>query len=197
MQVRTTRFGNVEIAEDRVIMFPNGLLGFSDYTRFCLLEPSEDACFFWLQSLDDPALATAWDETEWGDGNTPLHYSAYNGHLELCRMLCGDGEGEGGDWALSSRDVNQPNSKEAGGVTPLFMACQQGHAAVVEYLPIDRRLRRSIAAGGTLDELRTIARSGGLVSLRSRALELVREGVIAFSSLPRFIPLDRLVPGTE
>jgi flagellar assembly factor FliW len=57
MDVRTTRFGNVEIAEDRVITFPKGLLGFSEHKRFCLLEPAEDACFFWLQSLDDPSLA--------------------------------------------------------------------------------------------------------------------------------------------
>ncbi len=57
MQVRTTRFGLVEIAEDRVITFPKGLLGFSKQTDYCLLEPGEDACFFWLQSLDEPDLA--------------------------------------------------------------------------------------------------------------------------------------------
>jgi len=57
MEVRTTRFGVVDIAEDRVINFPKGLLGFSQQTRFCLLEPGDDACFFWLQSLDEPSLA--------------------------------------------------------------------------------------------------------------------------------------------
>jgi flagellar assembly factor FliW len=57
MQVRTTRFGSVEIAEDRVITIPKGLLGFSKFTKFCLLEPGDDACFFWLQSLEDEQLA--------------------------------------------------------------------------------------------------------------------------------------------
>ncbi len=57
MEVRTTRFGVIEIADDRVITFPKGLLGFAEYRRYCLLEPGEDACFFWLQSLDDPGLA--------------------------------------------------------------------------------------------------------------------------------------------
>lgn len=57
MEVRTTRFGVVEIAEDRVITFPKGLLGFGQMKRYCLLEPGNDACFFWLQSLDDPTLA--------------------------------------------------------------------------------------------------------------------------------------------
>jgi flagellar assembly factor FliW len=57
MQVRTTRFGNIEIADDRVITFPKGLLGFAEFKRYCLLEPAEDSAFFWLQSLDDPTLA--------------------------------------------------------------------------------------------------------------------------------------------
>ncbi|GAB4544245.1 MAG: flagellar assembly protein FliW [Phycisphaerales bacterium] len=57
MQVQTTRFGTVEIADDRVITFPKGLLGFGERTRFCLLQPSDEACFFWLQSAEDPDLA--------------------------------------------------------------------------------------------------------------------------------------------
>jgi flagellar assembly factor FliW len=57
MEVRTTRFGVIEIAEDRVIHLPKGLLGFTNQTRFCLLEPGDDACFFWLQSVDEPSLA--------------------------------------------------------------------------------------------------------------------------------------------
>ncbi len=57
MDVRTTRFGLVSIAEDRIITFSKGLLGFGNFTRFCLLEPADDACFFWLQSVEEPSLA--------------------------------------------------------------------------------------------------------------------------------------------
>ncbi len=57
MEVRTTRFGSVSIADDRIIEFPRGLLGFSHHKKYCLLEPSEESVFFWLQSLDDPSLA--------------------------------------------------------------------------------------------------------------------------------------------
>jgi len=57
MEVQTTRFGAVEIAEDRVIEFPKGLLGFPDCKRYCLLQPNDDACFFWLQSVEDAGLA--------------------------------------------------------------------------------------------------------------------------------------------
>lgn len=57
MDVRTTRFGTIGIAEDRVIVFPHGLLGFKEHRKFCLLEPASDACFFWLQSVEEPSLA--------------------------------------------------------------------------------------------------------------------------------------------
>lgn len=57
MDVRTTRFGIVEVGAERVISFNNGLLGFPEHKTFCLLQPGDDACFFWLQSIDDPDLA--------------------------------------------------------------------------------------------------------------------------------------------
>lgn len=57
MEVATTRFGTVEIAEDRVITFPRGLLGFQQQRRYCLLQPNDDSYFFWLQCVDEPGLA--------------------------------------------------------------------------------------------------------------------------------------------
>ena len=57
MNLETTRFGTVEIADDRVITFPTGLLGFSSYTSFVLLQPDEQGVFFWLQSSEAPEVA--------------------------------------------------------------------------------------------------------------------------------------------
>ena len=57
MNVQTTRFGVVEVDSEKVMTFPAGLLGFSSYTRFVLLQPDEDAVFFWLQSIEAPELA--------------------------------------------------------------------------------------------------------------------------------------------
>ncbi len=53
----TVRFGEIPVAESRVIRFPDGLPGFPGAHRFLLLETGEAQVFYWLQSLDDPALA--------------------------------------------------------------------------------------------------------------------------------------------
>ncbi len=57
MHVQTTRFGAVEVGEDRLLHFPTGLLGFSSYTTFALLQPDEEGVFYWLQSVDSADLA--------------------------------------------------------------------------------------------------------------------------------------------
>jgi flagellar assembly factor FliW len=81
MQVPTSRFGTIAIPEDRVINFPKGLLGFGEHRRFCLLEPADEACFFWLQSLDDPDLAfVITDPTLFvGDYNVPIREEQMSG----------------------------------------------------------------------------------------------------------------------
>jgi flagellar assembly factor FliW len=57
MNVKTSRFGVVDVDDRRIITFPAGLLGFSSYKRYVLLQPDDDAVFFWLQSVDSPELA--------------------------------------------------------------------------------------------------------------------------------------------
>lgn len=57
MKVNTTRFGQVEVDDERIIVFPDGLLGFPDVKNFVLLQTNEEGTFFWLQSVDRPELA--------------------------------------------------------------------------------------------------------------------------------------------
>lgn len=66
MNVQTTRFGVVNLDEKRIITFPAGLLGFSSYKSFALLQPDDEGVFFWLQSLEAPELAfVVTDPTIW------------------------------------------------------------------------------------------------------------------------------------
>ncbi len=57
MNVETTRFGTVEVSDDRIITFAGGLLGFGSFKSYALLQPNDDAVFFWLQSMEAPELA--------------------------------------------------------------------------------------------------------------------------------------------
>ncbi len=57
MLIETTRFGPVEVDESRLIEIPAGLLGFSSFKTFSLLQPDENGVFFWLQSVETPDLA--------------------------------------------------------------------------------------------------------------------------------------------
>jgi flagellar assembly factor FliW len=57
MKVETTRFGPIEIDEEKVFLFEKGILGFPEDQRYALLPHSENSPFFWLQSLDSPDLA--------------------------------------------------------------------------------------------------------------------------------------------
>ena len=57
MLINTSRFGEVDVDQTRVISFPKGILGFPKYKRFVLIEAGEDSYFWWLQSIDTPDLA--------------------------------------------------------------------------------------------------------------------------------------------
>ncbi len=57
MHVSTSRFGTIEVEDGRIIQFESPLLGFSQYKRFALLQPSDESAFYWLQSVDSPELA--------------------------------------------------------------------------------------------------------------------------------------------
>ena len=57
MRVPTERFGELEVADERVLDFPEGLPGFREARRFAMVEVPDNDVFFWLQSIDDPALA--------------------------------------------------------------------------------------------------------------------------------------------
>lgn len=57
MKLNTVRFGEIDIDEARIFNFAMPLIGFDDRTKFVIIEPSQDALFKWLQSVDDAALA--------------------------------------------------------------------------------------------------------------------------------------------
>ena len=57
MIIQTSRFGELEVDEDRLMFFEDGILGFEDQHRYALVQTGEDSVFYWLQAVDKPDLA--------------------------------------------------------------------------------------------------------------------------------------------
>ena len=57
MKIKTSRFGEIEIREDQVFNFPEGILGFSEFHDYTFIQ--EEGCepFKILHSIDNPSLA--------------------------------------------------------------------------------------------------------------------------------------------
>jgi flagellar assembly factor FliW len=55
--IQTARFGEIEVADDRLIEFVEPVLGFERTRRYVILDHAEDSPFKWLQSAEDPELA--------------------------------------------------------------------------------------------------------------------------------------------
>lgn len=57
MIIKTTRFGQVNVNNEDLLTFPEGLLGFQDLRQFVLLDDPHDDIFAWLQSCELPSIA--------------------------------------------------------------------------------------------------------------------------------------------
>ena len=50
MEIETSLFGKIQVSDEEIIDFPEGLIGLPDLTRFVLIEDEEKKPFQWLQS---------------------------------------------------------------------------------------------------------------------------------------------------
>lgn len=60
MRVKTRLFGEIDIEDNKIITFPNGLVGFPDMKKFTIIydedKPGKNG-IIWFQSLDEPQFA--------------------------------------------------------------------------------------------------------------------------------------------
>jgi flagellar assembly factor FliW len=56
-QINSRRFGQISVRPDQIIVLTPGLLGFSKFHRYVLIEHQTESPFLWLQSLENPDLA--------------------------------------------------------------------------------------------------------------------------------------------
>ena len=59
MKLTTRIFGEVEIEDNKIINFPNGIIGFPDLKSFTLMHDEEQGSgtIKWLQSIEEPGFA--------------------------------------------------------------------------------------------------------------------------------------------
>ncbi|NPV28891.1 MAG: flagellar assembly protein FliW [Firmicutes bacterium] len=57
MQVKTSRFGVLEVAPERMIRFPRGMVGFPDLKEYFFVPVPESTVFAWMQARDEPDVA--------------------------------------------------------------------------------------------------------------------------------------------
>lgn len=57
MIVETTRFGSISVADEDIITFSEGMLGFSKIDSYVLVERTDDSLFLWLQAVKKPSVA--------------------------------------------------------------------------------------------------------------------------------------------
>lgn len=57
MKFNTSRFGEIEVDDDKIISMTEGLLGFQNIRRYVILDHAPDSPLKWLQAVDEPELA--------------------------------------------------------------------------------------------------------------------------------------------
>ena len=57
MNITTVRFGEIEIDENKIITFEEGLPGFEECKNFILLEAEDSKMIYWLQAVQFPEIA--------------------------------------------------------------------------------------------------------------------------------------------
>jgi flagellar assembly factor FliW len=59
VRVHSRRFGTFDVPSDRILHFPQGLIGFPDGRRYVILDHRPGSPFKWMLSIDDPELGFA------------------------------------------------------------------------------------------------------------------------------------------
>lgn len=60
MLVQTKYFGEIDLTEDKILTFENGIMGFEHFTKYTILfdtEKEDEGSIMWFQSVEEPTFA--------------------------------------------------------------------------------------------------------------------------------------------
>ena len=68
----------------------------------------------------------------------------------------------------------------------------KGRVGIYEFLMLDETVRNAVREGGRNDEIRILARQGGMKLMQEYALERVREGLTTLDEVLRVVPFEKI-----
>jgi flagellar assembly factor FliW len=57
VNIKTSRFGELEVNENDILTFTDGLLGFEKLKKYFIVDPGDSTLILWLQSIEDANTA--------------------------------------------------------------------------------------------------------------------------------------------
>jgi flagellar assembly factor FliW len=57
VKIKTTRFGELEVNQNDIVTFSEGLLGFENLKKYFVVDPGDSTLILWLQSTEDEKVA--------------------------------------------------------------------------------------------------------------------------------------------
>ena len=81
LELQTSRFGLIQVDEASIVNFPNGVIGFSEFKKFVVLDA--DSPFSWLQSVEDPTLAFLTVDALNCEDNYKVHRQDFSSQVNL------------------------------------------------------------------------------------------------------------------
>lgn len=57
IKIKTTRFGELQVENNDIITFQDGILGFEQLKKFFVIDPGDSTLILWLQSAEDGSVA--------------------------------------------------------------------------------------------------------------------------------------------
>ncbi len=86
MKIQSVLLGELEVEEKELVTFPEGIPGFEDELRFAVIGMGENSPFYYLQSINNPALCFILGQPFVFFPN----YSIEIGEAEVRKLECGD-----------------------------------------------------------------------------------------------------------
>jgi flagellar assembly factor FliW len=145
MKVNTTRFGAIEVDQDCVITFSEGLPGFSDARRFVFLpHPCGGGPLHWMQCVDETSSASDLAFPVVSPWRIETEYAPTIPGTAMRELGIDDIRSQAQLWAIVTVPKDRPHDATVNLLAPVLVNRESRHARQVIALTDERALRTPI-----------------------------------------------------